>query len=244
MISLIRKNDQSALVETEIQKFPFEKLPKEIQLDVVEKMGPKRAINLEAVSHASRALIANNKILWRQYGVHPPVVLFGTPDTLKQAWIESRIAMLSPEARSVLPRLQKHLDIPSDTVLHNFSATVEKMNLGLQRMHQGIQDNHGLDVFIGLIYAQKYADSAGLEIPDLPAEQIRSAFSATLSMFMGFAQRNIVKGDVSLLRGNLADAVVWSKRLNIELPSLSLENVSPEAKTAYLEILEKLKSKA
>jgi hypothetical protein len=182
--------------------------------------------------------------LWTRHGVHFPVALPGSPITLKQAWISSRIALLSPEARLALPNLQKPLDISSDAVLQNFSATVEKMNVSLGQMHRGIENCYGPNVSRSLSQAKKHADSVGLKIPDLPVKEIRSLFSETLSMYMDFAQSYIIEGDVSMVRANLRLAMIWSKELNIELPLLSLENVSPEAKTAYSEILKELKSEA
>jgi hypothetical protein len=138
MISLIRTPEPSALVTSEPQKFPFEKLPKEIQLDIVEKMGVKRAINFGAASHKSWDLVENNKKLWTRHGVHFPVALPGSPITLKQVWISSRIALLSPEARLALPNLQKPLDISSDTALQNFSESVREIDAALGRMNQAI----------------------------------------------------------------------------------------------------------
>jgi hypothetical protein len=243
MISLIRTPEPSALVTSELQKFPFEKLSKEIQLDIVEKLGVKDAINFEAAWPGSRDLIANNKKLWTRHGVHFPVALPGTPRTLKQAWITSRIVMLSPEARLALPNLQKPLDISSDTALQNFSASVREIDAALGRMNQAIQDSNGPAIFESVSQVRKTAESVGLEMPNLPVDQIKPFYVEGMSEFMGQAQRFIKENAVALMKNSLDNAFRWSREFNLELPPLSLENVSPKARTAYFEKLEMLKSK-
>jgi hypothetical protein len=244
MISLIRTPEPSALVTSEPQKFPFEKLPKEIQLDIVEKMGVKRAINFGAASHKSWDLVENNKKLWTRHGVHFPVALPGSPITLKQVWISSRIALLSPEARLALPNLQKPLDISSDTALQNFSESVREIDAALGRMNQAIGNSNGPAIFDSVSQVRETAESVGLEMPNLPVDQIKPFYVEEMSRFMEQAQRDIKGNCVALMKNSLENAFRWTKEFNLELPPLSLENVSPKARIAYFEKLEVLKSRA
>ncbi|RZK44663.1 MAG: F-box domain-containing protein [Hymenobacter sp.] len=245
MISLIKKHDQSALVETELQNFPFKKLPKEIQLDVIEKLDPKRAINFEATSHASRALIANNKILWRQHGVHPPVALFGTPSTLKQAWITSRIAMLSPEARLALPNLQKPLDISSDTALQNFSVSVEKMNQAIEQAKSHARRGYPNGMEERFQTAVDYAAKAGIEAPvPLDADLMNAAYIASAKLMMEEAENyaGIWKRLSGLdLQRCLKGAADYFKKAGVkEMPLLPAHKIHPKHKPMYDECMQTL----
>lgn len=243
-------NQQKPKVEEKLQKsnadtINFQKnLPSELKLAIVRHLMPLDAISFESVSHASRDLIANNKEVWAQHGLRPPIHL-NEEQTLKQAWM-SRAKTLSPELIAALRTQIKPLDVFSDEALEDFASHVKFMMGGLSLIRTGVETGNVFAMDSGFKRAFKHAEQAGLELPTV-SKEMKELYLKSMKKSIKALEQLISKTSFIGMERAIMGIKVGIGKVDLPMPMPTvpdsfLENMDQEAKTAYLDIMKQVES--
>lgn len=87
------------------------------------------------------------------------------------------------------------------------------------------------------------AQEANVPMPTLPVREIKSAYGKQMVYYLEMAQGQVLSGDFFRMGHNLKTAADAAKQADVEMPALSLEGATQEAKDAYWKAMDTLKPK-
>ncbi|RZK34314.1 MAG: hypothetical protein EOO61_13800 [Hymenobacter sp.] len=228
------------------KNFNFERLPKELQLEVVRNLMPEEAISLEAASHASRELLENNPQVWMQQGLKPPILVGQA--TLKQVW-QSRVRTLDPRVQVWLSRLTRPVNVFSDIAVENFYSTLDQMDLlEDQAREPTVMAYMGPDHMNSIIRLDNILTEVEMRAkkigvtPNIPADRMKEVCELALSRFLRDAVYAGKNGHIESMKQILTQLAFVAKKAEAEMPSLPLDDMSQKTKSAYFEIMNELKT--
>lgn len=243
MLGHLKKESSSGHIAVMPEQQGINKLPTEIMLNIVRRLPPTEAINLEAVSHANRELIANNPELWMQHGLLPPI-LVGEAQTLKQVWL-ARAKTLPPEIQQGLSTLFRPVDIFSESGLAAFSDAVESMHQRRRNAEICAGRGHVDEMEKHLTVAVEHAATAGIDTPVfLNADVMRAAYIKHAGYCMECAEeyaRSSNRFYGSNLERMLERAAGSLKKAGIkDMSTLLVDIIHPTQRPVYEKLMQRL----